>query len=91
MGLGCLSATDLITKEGNRQTITGYRFLLFGELSKRRSSFRTMQAGIAYGRTAKGKALNEQERLREPSQFPESRSRFWEDYRRFGFAYVLGK
>ena len=36
-------------------------------------------------------AIDEQKRLREPSQFPENRSLFWEDYRRFGFEYVIGK
>lgn len=39
----------------------------------------------------KEESLNEQQRLREPSQFPENRSLFWEDYKRFGFEYVIGK
>ena len=39
----------------------------------------------------KEEALNEQKRLREPSEFPPNRSLFWEDYRRFGFEYVIGK
>ncbi|WP_243638766.1 Coenzyme F420 hydrogenase/dehydrogenase, beta subunit C-terminal domain [Lucifera butyrica] len=39
----------------------------------------------------KEEALNEQKRLREPSQFPENRRLFWEDYGRFGFEYVIGK
>lgn len=34
--------------------------------------------------------LNEQKRLREPAPLPANRSLFWEDYRRFGFAYVIG-
>lgn len=33
--------------------------------------------------------LTEQKRLREPSQFPENRSLFWENYRRFGFEAIL--
>jgi coenzyme F420-reducing hydrogenase beta subunit len=36
-------------------------------------------------------ALNEQKRLRKPSQFPENRIRFWDDYKRFGFEYVIGQ
>jgi len=39
----------------------------------------------------KDESLNEQNRLREPAQFPENRSLFWEDYRRFGFEYVIGR
>jgi len=39
----------------------------------------------------KEESLNEQKRLREPTQIPENRSLFWEDYRRFGFEYVIGK
>lgn len=39
----------------------------------------------------KEEALNEQKRLHEPSQFPENRSLFWDDYRRFGFEYVIRK
>lgn len=39
----------------------------------------------------KEESLNEQKRLREPSQFPENRSLFWEEYRRLGFEYVIGK
>ena len=39
----------------------------------------------------KEESLTEQKRLHEPSQFPENRSLFWEDLRRFGFEYVLGK
>ena len=39
----------------------------------------------------KEESLNEQKRLHEPSQFPENRSLFWENYRRFGFEYVIGK
>lgn len=35
--------------------------------------------------------LNEQKRLREPTKFPENRNLFWEDYKRFGFEYVIGK
>ena len=34
-------------------------------------------------------SLAEQQRLREPVQFPAYRSQFWEDYRKHGFAYVL--
>ncbi len=37
----------------------------------------------------KEEALHEQKRLSEPSQFPENRHQFWEDYKRFGFAYVM--
>jgi len=39
----------------------------------------------------KEESLNEQKRLREPSQIPENRSLFWENYRRSGFGYVIGK
>ncbi|MBP2666774.1 MAG: 4Fe-4S ferredoxin [Firmicutes bacterium] len=39
----------------------------------------------------KREALNEQKRLSEPSQLPENRNLFLEDYRRFGFEYVIGK
>jgi coenzyme F420-reducing hydrogenase beta subunit len=39
----------------------------------------------------KEESLKEQKRLREPAEFPENRSLFWEDYRRFGFEYVIGK
>lgn len=34
-------------------------------------------------------SLNEQQRLREPSQIPEDRHLFWENYRRLGFKHVL--
>jgi hypothetical protein len=39
----------------------------------------------------KEESLNEQKRLSEPFPFPKNRSLFWEDYRRFGFEYVIGK
>jgi len=39
----------------------------------------------------KEEAINEQKRLSEPSQLPANRRRFWEDYWRFGFEYVIGK
>jgi len=39
----------------------------------------------------KEESLNEQQRFREPLQFPETRSAFWDAYRRFGFEYVIGK
>lgn len=39
----------------------------------------------------KEESLNEQRRLSESSQFPKNRSLFWEDYRRFGFEYVIRK
>lgn len=38
----------------------------------------------------KEESLYEQKRLSEPSQFPEDRSLFWDNYRRFGFEYVVG-
>ena len=34
---------------------------------------------------------SEQKRLREPTEFPENRNIFWEDYKRFGFEYVIEK
>lgn len=34
-------------------------------------------------------AINEQNRLREPARFPKNRHRFWEEYRCFGFEYVI--
>lgn len=34
-------------------------------------------------------SLSEQKRLREPGKLPERRSLFWEDYRRWGFDYVI--
>lgn len=37
----------------------------------------------------KEESLNEQKRLCEPSRIPENRSNFWDDYRRFGFEYVI--
>jgi hypothetical protein len=39
----------------------------------------------------KEETLNEQKRLREPSQFPQNRSLFWEQYRRLGLEYVIEK
>jgi hypothetical protein len=39
----------------------------------------------------KEESLNEQKRLREPSQFPENRSLFGDDFRRFGLKYVIDK
>jgi coenzyme F420-reducing hydrogenase beta subunit len=39
----------------------------------------------------KEESLNEQKRLSEPSPFPKNRGLFWEDYKRFGFEYVMGK
>lgn len=39
----------------------------------------------------KDETLNEQKRLSQPSQIPENRTLFWQDYRRFGFKYVIGK
>jgi len=36
-------------------------------------------------------SLKEQKRLSEPSQLPENRSLFWEEYKRFGLEYVIGK
>lgn len=38
----------------------------------------------------KEESLYEQKRLSEPVQFPEDRSLFWDNYRRFGFEYVIG-
>lgn len=35
--------------------------------------------------------LTEQKRLSEPSRLPENRSLFWEEYRRLGLEYVIGK
>ncbi|MHC1745696.1 MAG: Coenzyme F420 hydrogenase/dehydrogenase, beta subunit C-terminal domain [Negativicutes bacterium] len=39
----------------------------------------------------KEEALNEQKRLSKSSQSPGKRSIFWEEFRRFGFEYVIGK
>lgn len=39
----------------------------------------------------KEESLREQRRLHEPSELPENRSLFWEEYRRFGFEYVMKK
>jgi len=39
----------------------------------------------------KEEAIDEQKRLSEPSPLPANRRRFWEDYRSFGFEYVIGK
>ena len=36
-------------------------------------------------------SLKEQKRLSEPSKLPKNRSLFWEDYKRFGLEYVIGK
>lgn len=34
-------------------------------------------------------SLNEQQRLREPVKFPENREQFWNDYRKYGFEYII--
>ncbi len=39
----------------------------------------------------KEETLCEQQRLREPSKFPEVRHLFWEEYRSFGFGYIINK
>ena len=41
------------------------------------------------GERPKEESLNEQKRLRESGQLPKNRNKFWEDYRRFGFEYVI--
>ena len=35
--------------------------------------------------------LSEQQRLHAPAEFPGDRSLFWEEYRRFGFDYIINK
>ncbi len=40
---------------------------------------------------AKEESLSEQKRLREPMQLPPERSRFWQEYKQFGFAYINEK
>lgn len=44
---------------------------------------------IQYEKRPKEESLAEQQRLIEPTKFPESRKKFWKDYREFGFEYII--
>lgn len=45
--------------------------------------------GLFYEKRAKEESLTEQQRLREPVQFPENRAEFWEDYKKHGFEHII--
>ena len=44
---------------------------------------------LNYEKRPKEESLTEQQRLREPVKFPDNRDKFWEDYRKFGFEYII--
>lgn len=44
---------------------------------------------LKYEHRPKEESLAEQQRLSEPVQFPEDRSKFWDDYRKHGFEYII--
>ncbi|AOY76932.1 Coenzyme F420 hydrogenase/dehydrogenase, beta subunit C-terminal domain [Clostridium formicaceticum] len=44
---------------------------------------------LKYEKRPKEESLAEQQRLSEPVKFPESRKKFWEDYRKYGFAHII--
>ena len=53
--------------------------------------FDQCQQDLDYEERPKEESLKEQKRLSEPSKLPENRTLFWEEYKRFGLAYVIGK
>lgn len=46
---------------------------------------------LAYEKRPKEESLNEQQRLSEPTKIPEDRDKFWDDYHKFGFEYIIKK
>jgi coenzyme F420-reducing hydrogenase beta subunit len=44
---------------------------------------------LKYEKRPKEESLAEQQRLGEPIRFPESRQKFWDDYRKYGFEYII--
>lgn len=44
---------------------------------------------VKYEKRPKEEALTEQQRLSEPVKFPEGRNKFWEDYKKYGFEYII--
>lgn len=53
--------------------------------------FNLCRQDLAAEERPKEESLNEQRRLSEPSKFPQNRNQFWDEYRRSGLEYVLGK
>lgn len=44
---------------------------------------------LKYEKRPKEESLAEQQRLSEPVQFPDDRSKFWDDYKKHGFEYII--
>lgn len=44
---------------------------------------------LKYEKRPKEESLAEQQRLSEPVKFPESRKKFWDDYRKYGFDHII--
>jgi coenzyme F420-reducing hydrogenase beta subunit len=59
--------------------------------SKGADLFNQCQQELYTEERPKEESLNEQKRLREPSQIPENRSLFWDDFRHLGLNYVIEK
>ncbi|WML32776.1 Coenzyme F420 hydrogenase/dehydrogenase, beta subunit C-terminal domain [Clostridium sp. OS1-26] len=51
--------------------------------------FEKCSADLKYEKRPKEESLAEQQRLSEPIKFPESRNKFWDDYRKYGFEYII--
>ncbi|WP_241428046.1 Coenzyme F420 hydrogenase/dehydrogenase, beta subunit C-terminal domain [Clostridium tetanomorphum] len=51
--------------------------------------FKECSEELKYEKRPKEESLTEQQRLSEPIKFPESRKKFWEDYRKYGFQYII--
>lgn len=49
----------------------------------------TMKDHMVYEKRPASESLNEQDRLRIPVEFPENRAQFWDDYRKYGFEYII--
>ena len=48
-----------------------------------------MNEELKYEKRPKEESLAEQQRLSGPVKFPESRKKFWDDYKKFGFEYII--
>lgn len=44
---------------------------------------------LKYEKRPKEESLAEQQRLSEPIKFPENRKKFWDDYKKYGFEYII--
>lgn len=51
--------------------------------------FKKCSEELKYEKRPKEESLAEQQRLSEPVKFPESRNKFWDDYRKYGFEYII--